>query len=138
MNWKRFIVTVVATWIFFNVFEFIFHGKVLAGIYEQNSSLWRTEAETQELWFYHPFGLLFITIAMTALWSRFKIHSGSLLWGVVYGFLIGCMYVGSYITMIPFALYPMGLVGYWMIGILLEMTIAGTVISAIYKHPDDE
>jgi len=132
MNAKRYLMAALAVFVFFVVFDFVWHGVLLADIYNETQALWRPEAEWQAL---YPWTLL-LTLAFAALiaflftrnYERKGMGEG-LRFGLYIGLLIGLMHAGAYFYMpIPFAL-----AGLWFVGGVLWGLGAGVILAALYR-----
>jgi hypothetical protein len=49
MNTKRWLLASVAVLVVIMVLEFVIHGVLLQGVYQQTASVWRTQADMQRL-----------------------------------------------------------------------------------------
>lgn len=132
---KRFPLIVLAGFAFTFVYEFLLHGNILMGMYEQTSHLWRAEEDMK-------MGLMmlnqFLTTAILAfIFTRNYEGKGlceGIRFGVMMGLLMGVMSAAAYIwTPIPGALA----VG-WFLGGLGWGLGLGIIFSLLYKKPSGE
>lgn len=135
MNWKRLLWAALAAFVLLQLSDFIIHGIMLEGFYQDLSAqgVFRSEAEMR--------GYFWVEILMTALFSFLftfifvKGYEGKgILEGVRYGIVIGFFwnYVNAYGA---FVILPISysLVWYWIIGGFVQVILAGILVSLIYK-----
>ena len=131
MNWKKFLIAFVVTFVFMFAFGFVWYGKLLHGIHNEVPSLWRTEAEFGNYFPWLILGHVVMAFFFTMLYARHG--GGSVGSGARLGFLVGLVYAGS--NFISYAVQPLTtkiLCG-WIAGDILMFAIAGALIGAIYK-----
>ena len=108
MNWKKFFFAFIAAFGFMFLFGFLWYGKLMHGAHQEVPILWRTEA------------------------ARFVPAGGAGVCAML-GILVALIYAGA--DLITFAVQPLTakiLCG-WIAGHLIQFTIAGAMIGAIYK-----
>ena len=130
MNRNRYIIASLAVFAFIFVFDWIFHGNVLTGIYEQTSHLWRPKEEACFL------TMMIAQISLAFIFSYIFLkgyESKGIAEGVRYGFLIGLLFVPGYLIFYSVQPFPFELIAYWSIGGIIEMMGAGAVLAAIYQ-----
>ncbi len=132
MNMKRFGLSVLAAFVFVFVFEMLFHGFLLKGLYESTAQVWRTEQEMMgymgwatgsQLFFAVMFSWLFINyikVESTGDGIRFGLFMGLLLGGVQFGFY-------------PYMPIPFILAGAWFLGAVIEGTALGAILAMMNK-----
>ena len=131
MNWKKFFIAFVVTFVFMFAFGFVWYGKLLHGIHNEVPALWRTEAEFGNYFPWLILGHVVMAFFFTMLYARHG--GGSVGSGTCLGFLVGLVYAGS--NFISYAVQPLTtkiLCG-WIAGDILMFAIAGALIGAIYK-----
>lgn len=133
MNCKRYALSVVAGFIFVFIFEYMLHGNLLMGLYEQTSNLWRSPEEMEK---YMPLmtliqflSVVVISFIFTRNYENKGIAEGAR-FGLLIGLLIGVGMIGSYAYM-PI---PMALALGWFIGTVIELTLLGVILSLTYKE----
>ncbi|MEM7618192.1 MAG: hypothetical protein AAF244_02295 [Pseudomonadota bacterium] len=133
MNCKRYALSVIAGFIFVFVFEYMLHGNLLMGLYEQTSNLWRS---TEEMEKYAPFmGLVqFLTVVILAFIFTCNFENKGVTEGARFGLLIGLLFGVGMIGMYAYMPIPMALAVAWFIGTLIEMTALGIVFSLTCKE----
>jgi hypothetical protein len=135
MNWKRLLWAALAAFILLQLTDFLIHGIMLEGHYQNLSTqgIFRSEAE---MW-----GYMWVKILMNALFSLLftyifiKGYEGKgILEGIRYGIIIGFFwkYINAYSA---FVILPIsyGLVWYWIISGFVQLILAGILVSLIYK-----
>ena len=131
MNWKKFFIAFIAAFIFLFVFGFLWYGKFMTPAHREVPVLWRTEAEFGNHFPWLVLGQIVMAFFLTMLCARFAPSgAGS---AAMLGILLGLIYSGA--DLITFTVQPLTskiLCG-WIAGHLIEFTIAGAIIGAIYK-----
>jgi hypothetical protein len=132
MNWKKFFTAFIAAFFFVFVFGFLWHAKLMHGTYQEVPTLWRTETDLGNYFLWLVLGQLVLAFFLTMLFARF-IPAGGAGAGATLGILVALVFVG--VDLIFFAVQPLTtkiLCGF-VVGDLIELTIAGAIIGAIYK-----
>jgi len=114
------------------LFDFIYHGQILANAYNETAELWRPVEEMNK---YLPFTLINTFVYAFVLTIIFKIgYKGGgikegLRFGVLVGILVGiCLF--SFYAYMPMT-YTVALA--WLLGTILQTILAGIVLSKIIK-----
>ncbi len=128
----RFPLTILAGFAFIFAYDFVLHAKLLAGIYEQTSDLWRAK-DDMKCTFMMIMQLL--TSAVTALiFTRHYEGKGlceGVRFGILLGLLMGILAASAYAWMpIPSSLALAWFFGNFGLGLGL-----GVVFSLIYRNP---
>jgi hypothetical protein len=132
MDWKKFFIAFVAAFGFIFVFGFLWYGKLMHGVHQEVPALWRPEAEFGNHFSWLVFGHIVMAFFLTLLCAKF-IPAGGAGACAKLGILVALIYAGA--DLITFAVQPLTtkiLCG-WIVGDLVQFTIAGAVIGAIYK-----
>src|SRR2546422_9894972 len=132
MNWKKFFIAFIATFVFIFAFGFIWYGKLLHGIHSEVPALWRPEMDTPNYMSWLILGHVVMAFFLTMLCARYS--SGGAGCSACLGLLVALVYAGN--DFITYAVEPITtkiLCG-WIGGHLLMFAIAGAIICAIYKH----
>ncbi len=130
---KRVILAVLAVFVAWQLLDFVIHGLVLMGIYQETASLWRPLNE-MKFSLMRAVGLVAAT-TFVVIYAGF-IHEKSVVTGLKYGFIFGVgtgasMGLGTYSVMpIP----PLLAVG-WLVGTVIETTVGGLLAGWIVKGP---
>ena len=131
MNWKKFFIAFIATFVFIFAFGFIWYGKLLHGIHSEVPALWRPEMDTPNYMSWLILGHVVMAFFLTMLCARYA--TGGAGAGARLGFMVALVYAGA--DFITYAVQPLTtkiLCG-WIVGDLLMFAIAGAIIGAIYK-----
>jgi len=131
MNWKKFFIAFIATFVFMFAFGFIWYGKLLHGIHSEVPALWRPEMDAPNYMSWLILGHVVIAFFLTMLGARYA--TGGAGAGARLGFMVALVYAGA--DFITYAVQPLTtkiLCG-WIVGDLLMFAIAGAIIGAIYK-----
>ena len=130
MNKKKYILASVVAYAWIMLFETMFHGTCLKGLYEQTPHLWRPDGEmvvwamiSAQVLFPFLMGLLFLRQA----------NSDSCCSGVKFGLLIGLLLIPSNLVWYGVQPLPMRLIVWWSLGGLLEMAVAGGLWAKVYS-----
>jgi hypothetical protein len=128
MNWKQFFFAFIAAFVFIFVFGFLWHAKLMHSAYQEVPTLWRTAPDFPWL----ILGQLVMAFFLTMLYAHFT-SAGGAGSGAKLGILVALLYIG--LDLIWFAVQPLTtkILGGFIVGDLIEFTIAGAIIGAIYK-----
>ena len=127
--------SVLASFAFIFLFDWMFHGVVMKEIYEQTPQLWRTAEEMQSKFHWLVLGQFLLALFVTKVFLHGYENKG-LKEGFRFGFLIGLLLsIPCNFIMYAVAPYTEKLVGYWMMGGLVEMSCVGLVLALIYRPP---
>ncbi len=90
VNIKRFALSLIAGFAFTFAYDFVVHGNLMMGLYQQTPQLWRTPEDMQA---YLPFMMMFqfLTVFVTALIFTRNYEGRGVMEGVRYGLLIGLL-----------------------------------------------
>ena len=130
MNIKRFIISSIAVFVFVFLFEWLFHGVILKGIYDQTAQLWRPEGEHQMVYLF----LSQICFSVIAAFIFTRNYEGK---GIGEGFRYG-LYVGLVLGSVQLATYcympiPLVLTLGWVAAGMLKGLGSGIVSSLVYR-----
>ena len=130
---KKFILPVIVIFVAGQIFEGLFHGVLLSGLYQQTLSMWRPKADMDKLmWIYHVIGLL-ISIGFVFIyykWFTEKNLMKGLYFGLVYGLMQG---LGMGYGMYPMLPMPYSLAISWFLGGVVEYVILGLILGLMVK-----
>jgi hypothetical protein len=131
MNWTKFFIAFIATWIFIFIFEWVFHGMLMHDSYAATSALWRPQTEISMPLLVAGQGV--IAFFFTMIFVRGFGSGGGLGGGLRYGILLGLLGCGA--NIIQYAVQPLttNILMSWCIGGVIEMAIAGLIVGALYK-----
>ena len=130
MNTKRFILSALAFFIFSFLLDWLVHGQMLKGIYEQTAHLWRPEDQ-------HNLPFMFFSQAAFAVMFAFiftrhvegKGVAEGLRYGLYIGLLIAAIEIGTYCYM-PI---PLILSVSWAVAAIVKGVIGGAILALVYK-----
>jgi hypothetical protein len=132
MNWSKFFVAFIVAFVFLFVFGFLWYGMLMAGAHHEVPTLLRTETEFKSHFGWLILGHLVMAFFFTILCARF-VPPGGAGASAALGALVGLVYAGAHL--ISFAVQPltMKILGGWILGGVIQFTIAAAIIGAIYK-----
>lgn len=133
MNVKRYIITVIAVFVFTFAYDFVVHGVLLADTYKSLENLWRPEAEMQALMPLMAVAQLLLALIFTFIFTRNYEGNGigeGLRYGLYAGLLLAAPQVASYVWM-P---VPASLTAIWVGSVIVWGILAGIVVSLVYKE----
>lgn len=130
---KRSLFAVIATFIVIFVFDMIFHGNILMGIYQDTASLWRTPEEMQQYFSWSVFNQLLL--ATVAVWI-FQAHyeQKGMMEGVRFGIYIGTLMGVLQFSIYPYMPIPLNLAIAWLIGAIVQGVCIGATIAVMLKR----
>ena len=132
MSNKRLWYSVLAVFVFIFLFEWLFHGMFLKGAYQATSSFWRTPEEMQQYMPWMIMGQLFVAFFFCFIFTK-GYESKGFAEGLRYGLLIAFFMSAPHLIMYAVSPLPWTLYVSWVIGILIEFTIAGLIVASVYK-----
>lgn len=131
MNYKRFFLTVLVTFIFVLLFEFLVHAVLFMDNYSEYTHLWRPEGEEKMVFMY--LAQFFFSLFVVFLYTRNHEGKGpkeGLRFGLYLGLIMAAISLGSYAFMpISFSLTFL-----WMLSSLVECLGIGLIASVLYKN----
>lgn len=134
MNYGRLALAAVAAWVVDGVYGFIVYGNVLAGEFSRYPGVYRQPGNAEA---YMPFlfaGTLFAMLVASYIYAKGYEGGSGVQEGMRFGVLVGLLVFG-YVGVVNYAILNIGrrLAGSLGIAGLVEWTIAGMVIGAVYK-----
>ena len=136
MNTKRWLLASLAVAVVIGLLEFIIHGVVLADMYRQTASVWRSEAEMQQMMWAFGVGILVFAPFFVLIYTKgYEKNKPGLGQGFRYGLYVGAMLsvmnsFGWYV-MLPI---PLALATSWFLSILVEFIVAGIAAGLVYRE----
>lgn len=131
MNKQRYVISVLVTFVFVFLYDFLVHGFLLKDIYVQTKELWRPEEE------YKMFVMIMSQLGFSAMLAYIftlnyegKGIGEGIRFGLYIGMLLGVIEIGKYSYM-PI---PMVLMLSWVLAALLIGLGSGVVLSLVYKR----
>jgi hypothetical protein len=132
MNWKKLFFAFIAAFVALFAFDFLWYATLMHNVHREVSTLLRPEAELGHYFGWLALGHVVMAFFFTLLCARY-IPGGRAGSGAMLGILVGLVYAGPHL--ISFAVQPLTfkiLCG-WIAGAVIQFTIAGAVVGAIYK-----
>ena len=132
MDWKKFFFAFIAAFVFLFVFGFLWYGTLMHGAHREVPTLLRPEADFKSYFGWLALGQFVMAFFFTLLCARY-VPGGRAGAAATLGLLVGLVYAGPHL--ISFAVQPLTfkiLFG-WIAGTLIQFTIAGAIVGAIYK-----
>ena len=132
MNTPKYVYASGAAFIFIFIFDRVFHGIILKGMYQQVVFLWRPH---DQMMIFFPF-IIFSQILFSFLFGFIFIkglENKGITEGLRYGLLIALLSSTHLIEMYASQPVPAGIIIAWILGAVVKYSLAGMVIAAIYK-----
>ena len=131
MNTKRFALATIGAFFFVMIFEMLWHGFLMKGMYDATSSVWRPEdAHYMQYMFASQF--LFAGV-LAYIYTIIGKHI-SCKHGVAFGFFAGLLLAMPQLGTYCYLPIPLTISLMWMLASVLKGLGAGVVIAAIYKN----
>lgn len=133
MNWKRYLTGALIVWVFIFLYEYILHGVILSGTYQQIVHLLRPEEDMASFFGLVLAGELILAFGFCFIFIKGREGSG-LMEGLRYGLVVGLTF-GAGSVLIDHAVFPypesmtFGLIA----GYVVEMILAGLIFAGIYR-----
>ena len=136
MNTKRWLLASVAVFVVILVLEFLIHGVLLQGMYQQTASVWRTQADMQRLMWIFWVGYAVLAPFFALIYAKgYEKDKPPLGQGFRFGFYVGAMlsvaHSFGWYVILPI---PLALSFYWLVAILVEFIAAGIAASLVYRE----
>ena len=133
MNIKRYIIAAIVLFAFTFSYESYVHGVLLNSIYHETPNIWRAEADMISFMPFNIAVLVILALWITFIFTKFYPHGGAkngLRFGFYIGVLAGIQAAGAYFYLPISSMLAL----YWFVAYVLESTVAGLLIGAIYKN----
>ena len=135
MKGKKLAKTVIAAFASIFVMELLIHQVWLGPFYRAHAQWWRPQAEMESLMPLMSVAQFVLALLLTLIYAKgYEKGKGTAEQGARFGLLIGAL------LMVPTSLmnyviypYPSSLILSWLVAGILEVTVAGAVIGAVYK-----
>ncbi len=135
MNIKKWASSGVAAFVVVFILDFLVHGKLLMGLYNQTASVWRPQAEAGKLMWLMTVTQVLFAFALAWFYTLgYEPAKTSLAQGIRFGLYVGIVLVAAqgfiwYVVLpVPFIL-NLG----WLASAFVNSIAAGTVIGVIYR-----
>jgi hypothetical protein len=133
MNAKKFFLASIAVTIFIMAFDFLYHDMFMASTYEQTASLWRPHEVMNDYMIWMILGQIILSLGFVALFTK-AFKRGGIAEGAIYGLLVAIIFIGNHLIMYAVAPYPMSMVINWMVGVTIQLVLAGIIVALIYRN----
>lgn len=128
----RVLTGIVVAFIVVFIFGWAFHGVLLADHYAALPDLYRAEETMSDFLPWLLAGQLLIAIALVLLLNLHRDRLTTRL-GLQFGLLIGLLSAGSQLVTYGVMPFPLMLVGWWVLGSFVQMTLLGALLADILK-----
>ena len=134
MNYGRYLLASFVVWVYFFAIEFIYHGLLLTDRYEGIKHVMRPESDAGGFLLWVIVAYLILALGLCKIFIVGYQNRG-VAEGIRFGVLIGITFGISH-TFINHAVFPFprDLTILITVGYILEMILAGAIISLIYKQ----
>ncbi|MGH1536494.1 MAG: hypothetical protein ACRBDX_00345 [Gammaproteobacteria bacterium] len=133
MNAKKFIIACIAVIIFIMAFDFLYHGMFMASTYEQTADLWRPHEVMNDYMIWMSLGQIIMSVGFVALFTK-AFKRGGIAEGAIYGLLVAILFIGTNLIMYAVAPYPISMVINWIIGVTIQLVLAGIIVAFIFRN----
>ena len=132
---KRWVMAAIGAFGVIFVGDYVIHNLWLGGFYRAHASWWRAPQEMQALMGVLILSELTLAALLALVYAKgYESGRGAAGQGLRFGFLMGVLLYVPGVLMKHFVYpYPALLLLNWMLGGLIEITVAGTVIGFLYK-----
>ncbi len=133
MNIKRYFLSGLAVFVFFFLAEFLIHAVYLSGPYEAVPNLLRAEGDKSGFFARLTIAYLILALAFAYIFTR-GYQGRGIREGARYGVLIWLV-AALPTSLVDYAVqpWPASIVGTWIVASLIEMVVAGVLLSLIYR-----
>jgi hypothetical protein len=131
MNWTKFFIAFIATFVWIFVFGWVYHGMLMHNTYAAMSTMMRPAADVQ-----FPIlvlGQIVMAFFFTLIFVRGFGSGGGIGGGFRYGLLLALLLCG--LDLIDYAVEPLTttVLFAWWVGGIIELSVAGAIVGALYK-----
>ena len=131
MNWTKFFIAFIAAFVWIFVFGWVYHGMLMHNTYAAMSTMMRPAADVQ-----FPIlvlGQIVMAFFFTLIFVRGFGSGGGIGGGFRYGLLLALLLCG--LDLIDYAVEPLttSVLFAWWVGGIIELSVAGAIVGAIYK-----
>ena len=129
---KRFILAFIAAYIFMFVWGWLLNGVVLKDVYAQWQNLFRSRDEMMSLFHWILIGQALLILAFVMIYAT-GFAGGGVVAGIKLGLMLELAAIGMRMAIYAVQPFPGQMIVYGSIGGLIEMSIVGAIVGAIYK-----
>jgi len=130
MNIKKLIIPIIAVFVFIFGYEYVVHGVLLKGAYEETAQLWRTAGEYKML--YMLISQISFAVIVAYIFTLKHENKGigeGIRYGLYIGLILGSVQIATYSYM-PISLT---LMMSWVVVSILKGVGSGIVLALTYK-----
>ena len=131
MNIKRYVLATIAAFIFIFVFEWLWHGMLMKGMYEATKEVWRPEDPSLMVYIFASQFLF--AVVLTYIYTLIGKHLPCKR-GVAFGFFAGLLMAMPNLGAYAYMPIPLTIPLMWMLSMVVECLGAGIIIATIYKE----
>lgn len=132
MNIKRYIGAALALFVFIFFYEWLVHGMLLKGIYQQTPQVWRDASQmVANMPFYIGFQLVvaaWLAFVFTQVFKEGGVAKGAL-FGLYFGIFAGLLSAAWYVWLPVSPALGSG----WFVGSFVQIFLGGCILGVIYK-----
>lgn len=132
MNIKRFGLTYLAVFGFIFIFDWVFHGLILADLYKQTGYHWRDLDEMQQMMPIMLIGQLIIALVVCLVFTDAK-KLRKPFEGLKLGSILSLFFIGDILIRYAVEPLPKKLILLWIIGMFVQFTVAGLISAVVYR-----
>ena len=129
---KRFILAFVAAYLFMFVWGWLLNGVVLKDVYAQWQNLFRSREEMMSLFHWILIGQALLILAFVMIYAS-GFAGGGVMAGIKLGLMLELAAIGMRTAIYAVQPFPGQMIVYGSIGGLIEMSIVGAIVGAIYR-----
>jgi len=124
---KSTILATIALFAYVFVFEWVFHGMILADMYQATADIWRTEEEMMSKMGWMIGGQFLMAVFLVQIFQYLETGFTKV------GALLGALYGSGQLVMYSVAPYPMLLIASWIAGGIVEYAVAGLLYCCVVR-----
>ena len=113
-------------------YDWLIHGVVLEHLYMETSEFWRTSEDMESHRHWMVLGQAIFAFLFSYVFTKGYENRG-IGEGARYGWWIGLLFAAPNLIMYAVQPLPPILFVGWSVGLLVELTIAGMIVAAIYR-----
>ena len=133
MKVTRYLSATAVVAVFIALWGWLFHDVILHAMYGAMDYAWmRPISEVHTMYAWVILGLLLFSLFFVFLFTQFS-KDGGIKPGMRYGFWIGALFSATMLTWYVMVPITLTLTIWWIVGGLIELTIAGVIAGAIYR-----
>jgi len=135
MNTKKYLLSVVAVFVWLTAFGMIYHGKILETTYIETMQFWRPQAEMMSLMpFVYAGHILFALLFCFIYTQGLEVGKPGLGQGLRYGFWVGLLlHLPMTVAHYAYVPYPAKLFVAWFVGGMIEAIVSGLIVGKLYQ-----